>query len=88
MVLDHLDEYSSPFAACKAIAPKLGVGVESLRTWTRQALIDTDNTPGVTTAEQQRIKDLEREVRDLREANEILKSASIFFARELDPRRR
>jgi len=88
MVLDHLDECSSPFAACKAIAPKLGVGVESLRTWTRQALIDADKTPGVTTAEQQRIKELEREVRDLREANEILKSASIFFARELDPRRR
>lgn len=88
MVLDHLDEYSSPFAACKAIAPKLGVGVESLRTWTRQALIDADKTPGVTTAEQQRIKELEREVRGLREANEILKSASIFFARELDPRRR
>ncbi|MCD5422862.1 hypothetical protein LRS71_25495 [Rhodococcus pyridinivorans] len=88
MVLDHLDEYSSPFAACKAIGPKLGVGVESLRTWTRQALIDADKTPGVTTAEQQRIKELEREVRDLREANEILKSASIFFARELDPRRR
>ncbi|UPW06928.1 hypothetical protein M1C57_23865 (plasmid) [Rhodococcus pyridinivorans] len=64
------------------------VGVESLRTWTRQALIDADKTPGVTTAEQQRIKELEREVRDLREANEILKSASIFFARELDPRRR
>src|SRR5690606_40083537 len=62
MVLDHLDEYSSPFAACKAIAPKLGVGVESLRTWTRQALIDADKTPGVTTAEQQRIKELEREV--------------------------
>ena len=88
MVLDHLDEYSSPFAACKAIAPKLGVGVESLRTRTHQALIDADKTPGVTTAEQQRIKELEREVRDLREANEILKSASIFFARELDPRRR
>ncbi|MDV6296688.1 transposase [Rhodococcus aetherivorans] len=88
MVLDHLDEYSSPFAACKAIAPKLGVGVESLRTGIRQALIDADKTPGVTTAEQQRIKELEREVRDLREANEILKSASIFFARELDPRRR
>ncbi|MEU5844533.1 hypothetical protein [Rhodococcus sp. NPDC047139] len=69
-------------------APKLGVGVESLRTWTRQALIDADKTPKVTTTEQQRIKELEREVRDLREANEILKSASIFVARELDPRRR
>ena len=44
--------------------------------------------PGVTTVEQQRIRDLEREVRDLKEANEILKAASIFFARELDPRHR
>lgn len=88
MVLDHLDEYPSPYAACKAIAPKLGIGVESPRTWTRQARIDADKAPGMTTAEQQRIKDLEREVRDRKEANEILKAASIFFARELDPRRR
>lgn len=48
--------YVSPSAACKAIAPKLGAGVESLRTETRQALRDADTTPGVTTAEQQRIK--------------------------------
>ena len=53
-----------------------------------QAQVDGAQRPGATTAEQQRIKDLERENRDLKEANEILKAASIFFARELDPRHR
>jgi transposase-like protein len=54
----------------------------------QQAQVDANQVPGATSAEQQRIKDLERENRELKEANEILKSASIFFARELDPRRR
>lgn len=88
MVLDHLDEYRSLHAACQTIGPKLGIGPESLRAWTKQAQIDTAQLPGATSEEQQRIKTLEREVRDLKEANEILKAASIFFARELDPRRR
>jgi transposase len=88
MVLDHLDEYRSVYAACRAIGPKVGVGAESLRRWVLQAQIDAQQSPGVTTAEQQRIKELERENRDLKEANEILKAASIFFARELDPRHR
>ena len=70
------------------IGPKVGVGAESLRRWVLKAQVDADQRPGVTTAEQQRIKDLERENRDLKEANEILKAASIFFARELDPRHR
>jgi transposase len=84
MVLDHLDEYRSVYAACRAIGPKVGVGAESLRRWVLQAQVDASARPGVTTVEQQRIRDLEREVRDLKEANEILKAASIFFARELD----
>ena len=88
MVLDHLDEYRSVYAACQAIGPKVGVGVESLRRWALQAQVDVQQHPGATSAEQQRIKDLERENRDLKEANEILKAASIFFARELDPRHR
>jgi transposase len=88
MVLDHLAEYRSVYAACQAIGPKVGVGVESLRQWTVQAQIDAQQIPGPTSTERQRIKDLEREVRDLKEANEILKAASIFFARELDPRHR
>jgi transposase len=88
MVLDHLDEYRSVYAACRAIGPKVGVGAESLRRWVLQAQVDANQRPGATTAEQQRIKELERENRDLKEANEILKAASIFFARELDPRHR
>ena len=86
MVLDHLGEYRSVYAACRVIGPKVGVGAESLRRWVLQAQVDASQRPGVSSAEQQRIKDLEREVRDLKEANEILKAASIFFARELDPR--
>lgn len=81
LVLDHLDEYRSVYAACVAIGPKVGVGVESLRRWVLQAQVDDSRRPGITTAEQQRIRDLEREVRDLKEVNEILKASSIFFAR-------
>src|SRR3954462_9088361 len=79
MVLDHLDEYRSVYAACQAIGPKVGVGVEALRQWTVQAQIDAQQAAGPTSTGRQRIKGLEREVRDLREANEILKAASIFF---------
>jgi transposase len=68
------------------IARQLGIGAESLRGWVRQAEVDGGRRPGLTTAEQQRIAELEREVRELRRANEILKAASAFFARELDPR--
>jgi transposase len=68
------------------IARQLGIGAESLRGWVRQAEVDGGRRPGLTTAEQQRITELEREVRELRRANEILKAASAFFARELDPR--
>jgi len=88
MVLDHLDEYRSVYAACQVLVPKAGVGAESLRRWVLQAQVDGSQRPGVTSAEQQRMKDLEREVRDLKEANEILKAASIFFARELCATRR
>jgi transposase len=68
------------------IARQLGIGAESLRGWVRQAEVDGGRRPGLTTAEQQRAAELEREVRELRRANEILKAASAFFARELDPR--
>jgi transposase len=68
------------------VAKKLGVGDQSLRNWVKQAEIDEGNRPGTSTSDAQRIADLEREVRELRRANEILKAASAFFARELDPR--
>ena len=69
----------------KRIAEQLGYGVESVRTWVRQADIDDGHEPGVTSTEAARIAELEQEVRELRRANAILKSAAIFFARELDP---
>lgn len=88
MTLDRVSEYPTMSAACKALAPKLDVGVETLRKWVVQAQIDAGVTTGPTSAELDEIKKLKSENRDLREANEILKAASIFFAGELDPRRR
>ena len=63
-----------------------GVHPEALRGWVRQAEIDSGTRPGATSEDQKRIAELEREVRELRRANEILKAASAYFARELDPR--
>lgn len=88
MVLDRLSEYPSVYAACKAVAPKLDVGPESLRRWVVQSQVDAGEMDGPSTDELEELKRLRTEVRDLKEANEILKAASIFFARELDPRRR
>ena len=88
MVLDRLSEYPSVYATCKALAPKLDVGPESLRRWVLQSQVDAGVKDGPTTDEQDELKRLRAENRDLKEANEILKAASIFFARELDPRRR
>jgi transposase len=65
---------------------QLGLGSETLRHWVKQAEIDGGQRPGITTKDQQRIAELEKEIRELRRANEILKAASAFFARELDPR--
>ena len=68
------------------VAAQLGIGPESLRHWVRQAEIDTGTRSGITTDEAARIKELERKVRELRRANEILKSAAVFFGAELDRR--
>ncbi len=86
MVQEHRNEYPSEWAAVTSIAGKLGVGTEALRLWLRRTEVDPRQQPGVTTAERERIRELERENRELRRANEILKAASAFFARELDPR--
>jgi transposase len=85
LVFDHEAEYDSQWAAITSIAGKFGMTAETLRGWVRQAEVDDGRRPGVSSAEAERIKDLEREVRELRRANEILKAASAFFARELDP---
>ncbi len=73
-------------AAVERIGPRLGVNKDTLRGWVKQAEIDAGRRSGVTTADGARIKELEREVRELKRANEILLAASSFFARELDPR--
>jgi transposase len=85
MVFEHEREYESQWAAITSIAAKLGMTNETLRKWVRQAEIDGGSRPGVSSVEAERVKELEREVKELRRANEILKAASVFFARELDP---
>lgn len=87
LVLDHLDEYPNLTAACETVSSRLGIGAESLRRWVRQAQVDAGDRAGVTSSESERIRRLERENRELREANAILKDAAVFFAGELDPRR-
>jgi transposase-like protein len=85
MFRENRADYSSDTAAYKAIAPKLGCSPDSLRVWCQQAERDTGQRAGLTNAEKDRIKELEREVRELRQANEILKKASAYFAAaELD----
>lgn len=84
MVLDGLPDYPSVNAACILVAPKLGIGTESLRRWVIQAQVDAGVKEGPSSNELEEIKRLRAEVRDRQESNEILKQASIFFARELD----
>jgi len=86
MVLDHAHEYPSQWKAIGSVAEKLDINRETLRLWVRRAEVDQGRRPGLSTDERARLKDLEREVKELRRANEILKAASAFFARELDPR--
>ena len=89
MVFEHEGEHASQWAAISSIASKVGCTTETLRNWVRQAERDTGKRPGLTTEERQRLKDLERENRELRRANEILRKASAFFAQaELDRERK
>ena len=81
LVQEHRGEYPSLWAAVESIAPKIGCVPQTLLEWVKRAEIDAGARPGTTTAEAQRIKDLERENKELRRANEILKTASAFFAR-------
>jgi transposase len=73
-------------AAVKRIGPRVGINVDTLRGWCKQAEVDAGRRPGITTDDRVKIRDLERENRELKRANEILLAASSFFARELDPR--
>jgi len=86
MVFDHQSEYPSQWKAIESIAAKLAINRETLRQWVRRAETDAGERPGLTTDERARMKELERENFELRRVNEILKAASAFFARELDPR--
>jgi len=85
MVEEHLEEYGSQWAAIQSIAAKIGCAAETLRKWVVQAHRDAGRHPGLTTSERERLKQLERENRELKRANEILRKASAFFAQaELD----
>jgi len=85
MVFDAKDQYPSQWAAIESIASEIGCTAETLRRWVRQGERNGGARQGPTTTEQQRIKDLEREVRELRKTNEFLKLASAYFAKaELD----
>ena len=85
MVLEHRGEYASLWTAVESIAPKIGCVPQTLLEWVKRAEVDAGARAGTTTAEMQRIKELEREVKELRRANEILRTASAFFAQaELD----
>jgi len=86
MVFETIEERGERGGAVTRIARQLGIGVESLRQWVRQAEIDRGVRAGLTTEERRRIVELERENRELRRANEILKSAAIFFGAEIDRR--
>ncbi len=85
MVLDHQADHPSQWAAIVSIAMKIGCTAETLRKWVRRSERDTGLRPGPTSEERERIKALERENRELRQANEILRKASAYFAQaELD----
>jgi transposase len=89
MVFDHQGEYETQWGAIRSIAEKAGMTAETLRRWVREAEVDSGQRPGLTTEERKRLRELERENRELRRANEILKAAAAFFGAELDrqPRR-
>jgi transposase len=87
MVFEHSPEYDSQWAAIRSISSKFGMSAETLRIWVRRAETDEGMRPGLTSDERARMKELERENRELRRANEILKSAAAFFGAELDRRR-
>ena len=89
MVFEQEPQHSSQWSAIRSIAAKIGCSAETLRNWVRHTERDSGRRPGLTTEERGRLRELEREVRELRRANEILRKASAYFAQaELDRRPR
>ncbi len=88
MVRSLQAETGTTAGTVRRVAEQLGYGVESVRSWVKQAAVDDGIAPGVTTGESQRVKDLEQENRELRRANEILRRAATFFGAELDRQQR
>lgn len=86
MVFEIREQSGQQQGAIARVADKLNINRETLRNWVRQAEVDGGKRPGTSTVDAQRIAELERENRELKRANEILKAAASFFARELDPR--
>lgn len=84
LVLDIEEEAGSVTGACRRVGEQLGINTDTLRGWVKQAQIDAGLRPGVTTSESARIRELEKENAELRRANAILRTASAFFAAELD----
>ncbi len=85
MVFEHRHEYASQWETIESISSKIGCTAETLRRWVRQSEIDHGKRGGTSTSERERLKELERENRELKRANEILRTASAFFAQaELD----
>lgn len=85
LVFEYRKSAGQRQGAVARVAEQLGINRETLRNWVRQAEVDEGQRPGTSTGDAQRIAELEREVRELRRANGILKAAASFFARELDP---
>lgn len=88
LVIDHVDDYDSEWAAIKAVSARLGMTAETLRRWVRQVQIDAGQSDGVTSESAREIRELKRKNAELERTVEILKAATSFFARESDPRQR
>lgn len=88
LVFEQQKEYPSQWAAITSIAEKSGMTAETLRKWVRQAEVDQGRRQGPTSSERERVRELEKEVKELKRANEILKAAASFFGAELDRRHR
>jgi transposase len=86
LVREHVGDYPTEYAAITAVAGRLGMTPETLRTWIRQAEVDEGKAAGTSTAESAQVRELKRKNRELEQTIEILKAATSFFVRECDPR--